>query len=67
MSKEFTFDNMINTMMPLPFSGSANGQGIYCRGQELVAKMENAPKTDYEDIDEGFNLNGIFSQYCTNM
>ena len=40
MDKHFTFDDMINTMMPLPISGAANGEGIYCRGQELVASME---------------------------
>lgn len=39
MDKHFTFDDMINTMMPLPISGAANGEGIYCRGQELVASM----------------------------
>ena len=25
MDKHFTFDDMINTMMPLPISGNANG------------------------------------------
>ena len=39
MNKGYTFDDMINTMMPLPFDGSANGEGIYCRGQALVASM----------------------------
>lgn len=44
MDKHFTFDDMINTMMPLPISGAANGEGIYCRGQELVASMGQPKK-----------------------
>ena len=45
MDKHFTFDDMINTMMPLPISGNANGEGIYCRGQELVASMDQPKET----------------------
>ena len=45
MDKHFTFDDMINTMMPLPSSGAANGEGIYCRGQELVASMGQPKET----------------------
>jgi len=64
MDKHFTFDDMINTMMPLPISGAANGEGIYCRGQELVASMEQ-PEEDCQDNESnGFDLRGIFCQYC---
>ena len=58
MDKHFTFDDMINTMMPLPISGAANGEGIYCRGQELVASMGQPKKS------RRFDLRGIFCQYC---
>lgn len=49
MNKHFTFDDMINTMMPLPISGNANGEGIYCRGQELVASMDQPKETAHQE------------------
>ena len=49
MDKHFTFDDMINTMMPLPISGNANGEGIYCRGQELVASMDQPKETAHQE------------------
>lgn len=65
MDKHFTFDDMINTMMPLPISGSANGEGIYCRGQELVASMDQPKETAHQEKENrGFDLRGIFCQYC---
>ena len=57
MDKHFTFDDMINTMMPLPISGAANGEGIYCRGQaKETARQEKESRR--------FDLRGIFCQYC---
>ena len=41
MDKHFTFDDMINTMMPLPISGAANGEGIYCRAQRPGLCLRN--------------------------
>lgn len=65
MNKHFTFDDMINTMMPLPISGNANGEGIYCRGQELVASMDQPKETAHQEKENrGFDLHGIFCQYC---
>lgn len=70
MDKHFTFDDMINTMMPLPISGAAisgaaNGEGIYCRGQELVASMGQPKETARQEKESRrFDLRGIFCQYC---
>ena len=65
MDKHFTFDDMINTMMPLPVSGAANGEGIYCRGQELVASMGQPKETVRQEKESRrFDLRGIFCQYC---
>ncbi|WP_296827758.1 hypothetical protein [uncultured Megasphaera sp.] len=65
MNKGYTFDDMINTMMPLPFDGSANGEGIYCRGQALVASMSEQKQAVHQEKDKhSFTLKGIFSRYC---
>ena len=52
MNKGYTFDDMINTMMPLPFDGSANGEGIYCRGQALVASMSEQKQAVRQEKDK---------------
>ncbi|WP_301859679.1 hypothetical protein [uncultured Megasphaera sp.] len=61
-----TFDNLVNTMMPLPFSGNANGEGIYCRGEALLASMEQPKSGAVADTQQkrGFDLTGVFCQYC---
>ena len=59
MDKHFTFDDMINTMMPLPISGNANGEGIYCRGQELVASMDQPKETDSTSVASSASIASI--------
>ena len=52
-------------MIPLPLSGNANGEGIYCRGQELVASFDkNAAQALTNQKERELNLNGVFCQYC---
>ena len=52
-------------MIPLPLSGNANGEGIYCRGQELVASFDkNAAQALTNQKESELNLNGVFCQYC---
>lgn len=66
---KFTFDDMINTMMPLPINGERNGEGLYCRGEELVASMDQKVVDGVRSQsmkEEGFDLQGILSQYCFN-
>lgn len=65
MNTPVSFDNLINTMIPLPLSGNANGEGIYCRGQELVASFDkNAAQALTNQKERELNLNGVFCQYC---
>ncbi len=61
----FSFDNLVNTMMPLPVSGNANGEGMYCRGQEWLASMNRQPAAQAaERQEQSFDLDGVFCQYC---
>lgn len=67
MKQTFSFDDMINTMMPLPINGNANGDGIYCRGEELVASMSQGRTTGVQSAsakEQGLDLNGVLCQYC---
>lgn len=63
----FTFDDMINTMMPLPLKGDANGEGIYCRGEDFVASLgEKIPESGMQkqEMHKKLELRGLLSQYC---
>lgn len=65
MNTPISFDTLINTMIPLPFDGSANGEGIYCRGQELTASFDkNAAQKLTRQKDKELQLPGVFYQYC---
>ncbi len=65
MDKPFSFDNLINTMIPLPINGNANGEGIYCRGQELVASLDkNTARELTNQKERELTLKGVFCQYC---
>ncbi len=67
MNTPISFDTLINTMIPLPFDGSANGEGIYCRGQELTASLDTdaAQKlTKQKQKEKELQLHGVFCQYC---
>lgn len=70
MMKTFSFDRMINVMVPLPFSGETNGEGIYCRGEDLAAAIsgqaEQAQKSGHQMESRQFDLTGLFCQYCFN-
>ena len=70
MMKRFSFDQMINVMVPLPFSGEANGEGIYCRGEDLAASIGAQPVRDGEPVRQmesrQFDLTGVFCHYCFN-
>lgn len=70
MMKTFSFDQMINIMVPLPFSGEANGEGIYCRGEDLAASISGQAGRKGEPCHQmesrQFDLTGLFCQYCFN-
>ncbi len=66
MKQIFSFNDMINTMMPLPINGNANGDGIYCRGEELVASMSQGRQDVQSEStkEQGLDLKGVLCQYC---
>ena len=68
MMKRISFDQMINIMVPLPFSGEANGEGIYCRGEDLAAsiggRVEDGELQSHQMESRQFDLTGVFCQYC---
>lgn len=65
MNTPISFDKLINTMVPLAFNGAANGEGIYCRGQELTASFDkNAAQKLTLQKEKDLQLDGVFCQYC---
>lgn len=65
MNKGYTFDDMINTMMPLPLVVSNNGDGIYCSGKSFVSSLGGEQQAAGQDNEEQhFTLTGIAAHYC---
>lgn len=67
MNKGYTFDDMINTMMPLALWRLGKGWRNLLHGQALVASMSEQKQEQavrQEKDKHGRTLKEIFSRYC---